>query len=185
MGKDFLELAKKRQSDRVYDTTKTVEQEKLDYIFESVRLAPSACNAQPWKFIVVTDPELKKQTASAIADKTLGMNHFAYQAPVHIIIVEESANFTSKAGGFVKQKHFPDTDLGIAASYITLSAAEQGLGTCIVGWFDEKKLREILKIPSSKRPLLVITMGYSTQKTREKKRKDLKEVVSYNGYETK
>ena len=182
---NLLSLIKKRQSDRVYDVTRLVEQEKLDYILEAARLAPSACNAQPWKFIVVTDPEIKKQTAAAIADKTLGMNHFAFQAPVHIVLVEENANFTSKAGGLVKQKHFPDTDLGIAAAYITLAAAEQGLGSCIVGWFDERKIREILGIPPSKRPMFVITLGYSTQNTREKKRKDLKEIVSYNGYNNK
>jgi nitroreductase len=182
MNKNLLELVKKRQSDRNYDALRPVEQEKLDYILEVARLAPSACNAQPWKFIVVTDPELKKQTAAAIADRTLGMNHFAYQAPVHIILVEENANFTSKAGGLVKQKHFPDTDLGIAAAHITLAAAEQGLGSCIVGWFDEKKLRKLLGIPASKRPMFVITLGYSTQTTREKKRKGLKEVVSFNKY---
>jgi len=185
MDKNFLDLVKTRQSDRAYDTSKPVEQEKLDYIFETVRLAPSACNAQPWKFVVVTDPELKKQTASAIADKTLGMNHFTFQAPVIIIVIEESANFTSRAGSFVKQKHFPDIDLGIAAAHITLAAAEQGLGSCIIGWFDEKKMRDVLGIPSSKRPILAITLGYSTQANREKSRKDLKEVVSYNGYNNK
>ena len=67
----FLELVKSRQSDRAYDATRPVEQEKLDYILEAARLAPSACNAQPWKFIVVNDPEIKKQTASAISEKSL------------------------------------------------------------------------------------------------------------------
>jgi nitroreductase len=179
---NLLDIIKIRQSDRAYDTDRPVEQEKLDYILEAARLAPSANNSQPWKFIIVTDPELKKKTAAAIADKTLGMNHFTFQAPVHIIIIEENTNFASKVGGFIKQKHFPDTDLGIAAAHITLAAAEQGLGTCIVGWFDEKKLKDILKIPSSKRPLLVITLGYSTQKLREKKRKNLNDIVSYNRY---
>ncbi|MDP4276986.1 MAG: nitroreductase family protein [Bacteroidota bacterium] len=182
METTLLELVKSRQSDRAYDTTRPVEQEKIDYLLNVVRLAPSACNAQPWKFIVVTDPAIKKQTAAAIADKTLGMNHFAFQAPVHIVVVEEDANFTSKAGGLIKRKHFPDTDLGIAASYITLAAAEQGLGTCIVGWFDEKKLRKALSIPDSKRPYLVITLGYSTQSARDKKRKDLEEIASFNRY---
>lgn len=179
---NFLELVKIRQSDREYDISRPVEQEKLDYIFETVRLAPSACNAQPWKFIVVTDPELREQTAAAIADKTLGMNHFTFQAPVLIIVVEEDSNFTSKLGGFVKQKHFPDTDLGIATAHLTLAAAELGLGSCILGWFDEKKIRQLLDIPNSKRPMLAITLGYSTQTNREKKRKDNKEIVSYNGY---
>lgn len=177
-----MELARIRQSDRGYDASKPVEKEKLDYILESVRLAPSACNAQPWKFVVITDSEVKNQTASAISNKDLGMNHFAFQAPVHIVIVEEKANFNSRAGGFIKHKHFPDTDLGIAAAYITLAAAEQGLGTCIVGWFDEKKVRKVLSIPESRRPLLIITLGYSTQMTRDKSRKEIDTIVSYDKY---
>jgi len=178
----FLELVKLRQSDRAYDATRPVEQEKLDYILEAARLAPSACDAQPWKFVVVNDPVLVKQTASAISAKTIGMNHFVNQAPVQIFIVEEPTNFTASAGGFVKNKHFPHIDLGIAASHLVLAAQEQGLGSCILGWFDEKKVKALLNIPSSRRVLLVITIGYSTQETRVKKRKDLTEVVSFNGY---
>lgn len=179
---NFLELVKSRQSDRAYDSNRPVEVEKLDYILEAVRLAPSACNAQPWRFIVVNDPALVKETAACVADKTLGMNHFAYQAPVFIVVLEESANFTSTLGSTVKQKHFPHMDLGIATAHLTLAAAEQGLGTCIVGWFNEKKLRSVLDIPSSKRPILVITLGYSTQTLREKKRKKTEDVVSFNKY---
>lgn len=180
----FLDLVKNRQSDRAYDATRPVEQEKLDCILEAARLAPSACNAQPWSFIVVNDPELKQQTASAISSKALGMNHFAYQAPIHLFIIEESANFTSNLGGTVKQKHFPHIDLGIAAAHITLAAAEQGLGSCIVGWFDEKKIKRLLQIPASKRVILAITLGYSNQQVREKKRKMPNDIVSYNGYQT-
>ena len=179
---NFLELVKSRQSDRAYDSNRPVEAEKLEYIMEAVRLAPSACNAQPWKFIVVNDPEVVKETASCVADKALEINHFAFQAPVFIIVLEEAANFTSILGSKVKQKHFPHMDLGIAAAHITLAAAEQGLGSCIVGWFNEKKMRSILDIPSSKRPVLVITLGYSTQTLRDKKRKKSEDVVSYNKY---
>ena len=180
--KSFLELVKSRQSDRAYEVTRPVEQEKLEYILEAARLAPSACNAQPWSFIVITDRALKKESASIIADKAMSINHFAYQAPVHIIIIEESANFNSKIGGLIKNKHFPLLDLGIAAAHITLAATEQGLGSCIVGWFNEKKFRKLFQIPSSKRPILVITLGYSTQAIREKNRKTTKDVIKYNTY---
>jgi nitroreductase len=175
--KSFLELVKSRQSDRAYDPSRPVEPEKLAYILEAARLAPSACNAQPWKFIVVSDPEVKAQTAPAF-----GKSHFSNQAPAYIVIVEESANFTSSIGSTIKGKHFPHMDLGIAAAHLTLAAADQGLGSCIVGWFDEKKLRKVLGIPSSKRPVLVITLGYAAQPFRDKKRKEEKEVVSYDGY---
>jgi len=177
---NFLELVKNRQSDRSFDRNKPVESEKLDYILQAAHLAPSACNAQPWKFVVVTDPELKAKTAAAISDT--GMNSYASQAPVQIVIVEENPNFTSRVGGIVKQKHYPHMDLGIAAAHLTLAAAEQGLGSCIVGWFNEKKLNSLLGIPSSKRPILVVLLGYSTQPARDKKRKPFNEVVSYNKY---
>jgi len=180
---DLLTLIKNRQSDRAYDSNRQVEQEKLDYILEAARLAPSACNAQPWTFVVVNDPALRRQMASAVSD--MGLNHFSYQAPVLIVLVQEAPNFTSKAGGWIKQKHYPDTDLGIAAAHLTLAATEQGLGSCFVGLFDEKQVRSLLGIPSTKRPLLIITLGYSTQPARPKKRKDLSEVVAYNAYKTK
>jgi nitroreductase len=178
---NFLELVQSRQSDRAYNKDKVVEQEKLDYILEAARLAPSACNAQPWKLIVVNNPELRNQTAAAISN--MGLNHYAYQAPLQIVIVEEPANFSSKTGGIVKQKHFPHIDLGILAAHVVLAASEQGLGSCIIGWFDEKKMAKLLGIPSNRRPVLVITIGYSTQALREKKRKDMDKIVSYNSYQ--
>jgi nitroreductase len=176
----FLELVKQRQSDRAYDAERPVEAEKLEYLLEATRLAPSACNAQPWTFVVVTDPTVRAQVVEAVSDK--GLNPFAKQAPVFIVVVEENANFTSKLGGIIKQKHYPHMDLGIAAAHLTLAATEQGLGSCIVGWFNEKKLRECLHIPTAKRPVLVITLGYSTQPLRAKKRKSSSEVIVYNTY---
>jgi nitroreductase len=178
----FSELIKERQSDRAFDPSKAVEKEKLERILEAGRLAPSACNAQPWKFVVVDDVDLKNQVADCTSSKVLNMNHFTKQAPVHVIIVEENANFNSNFGGWAKQKHFPHIDIGIAAAQICLAAAAEGLGTCIIGWFDEKKLKKLLGIPSGKRALLDIVLGYSTQKTRPKVRKSTEEVISYNKY---
>jgi nitroreductase len=177
----MLELIKKRQSDRAYET-RPVEPEKIERILEAARLAPSACNAQPWKFIVVDNPEIKNQIADATSAKLLGMNHWTKQAPVHIVIVEEDANFSSNFGSFVKRRHFPILDIGIAASHICLQAAHEGLGTCMIGWFDEKKVKKILDIPRSKRPQLIITLGYPATETREKVRKSREQVVSYNKY---
>ncbi len=180
---DFLDLVVHRQSDRAFDISRSVEKEKIEYILEAGRLAPSACNAQPWHFIVVDEPELKNKVADATSAKLLGMNHFTKQAPVHIIVVEESVNLSSGFGGWVKNKHFAHLDIGIAAAHMVLAAESQGLGTCILGWFDETKMRKLLNIPSSKRVLLDIIVGYSLQETREKKRKSFNEVVSWNKYE--
>jgi nitroreductase len=178
---DFLSLTRFRQSDRSY-LDKPVEKEKLDRILESARLAPSACNAQPWKIIVVDDPELKDKIADATSEKVIGMNHFTKQAPLHLVIVEESANFTSAFGGFVKKKHFPLIDIGIVAEHICLAAADEGLGSCMIGWFSESKIRKYLTVPSSKRILLVITLGYPAKNTRTKIRKPTGEIISFNKY---
>ncbi len=177
----FLELVNNRQSDRAY-LDKPVEQDKLDRILEAARLAPSACNAQPWKLIVVTDPEKRYQVADAATSKMLSMNHFSKQAPVQIILVEENANFTSKIGGWAQGKHYPHLDLGILASHICLAAADEGLGSCMLGWCDEKKVAKALEIPKSKKVMLVILLGYSAQALREKKRKKKEDIISFDKY---
>ena len=177
----FLELANKRQSDRAYQN-KPVEKDKLERILQAAQLAPSACNAQPWKFIVVTDPEKRMQVAEATTDKMMQFNHFTKQAPVQLVLVEEDANFTSKFGGWAVGKHYPHLDLGIVASHICLAATDEGLGTCIIGWCNEKKIRKILEIPDKKRVMLVILIGYSAQPLRDKKRKKMDEIVSFEKY---
>lgn len=177
---DFLSLAKSRQSDRAYDVNRPVETEKIERILEAACLAPSACNAQPWKFVVITDKELAEKVGKAAAG--LGMNKFARQAPVHILIVEESANITSLLGGKVKGKHFPLIDIGIVAAHLSLAAESEGLGSCIIGWFDEKEIKKLTGIPESKRLLLDIVIGYPTKEKRKKIRKDKAKVISYNKY---
>jgi nitroreductase len=177
---DFLALAQARQSDRAYDPARPVEQDKLERVLEAARLAPSACNAQPWHFTVITEPELARQVGKATAG--LGMNKFARQAPVLILITEESANLTSTIGSHVKDKHFPLIDIGIATAHLALAAKAEGLGTCILGWFDEKAIKQLAGIPDRKRLLLVITLGYSAKPKRPKSRKPTSKVISYNTY---
>jgi nitroreductase len=178
---DFLELVNNRQSDRKY-FDKPVEEEKLLRCLEAARLAPSACNAQPWSFIVVDNPELK----NAIADQTSGglipINHFTRQAPVHVVIVMEKPNFTSGFGEMVKDKKYTLIDVGIAASHFCLQAASEGLGTCMIGWFNEGKVKQLLNIPGKKRAMLIITLGYPAGKTRKKIRKQIGEIIRYNSY---
>lgn len=180
METDFLSLVDSRQSDRAYDADRSVEPDKLERILEAGRLAPSACNAQPWRFVVITDKELAMRVGKAAAG--LGMNKFARQAPVHILIVEESANITSLLGGKVKNKHFPLIDIGIVAAHLTLAAESEGLGSCTIGWFDEKEIKRLTGIPDSKRLLLDIVIGYPVKEKRKKIRKDKDKVISYNKY---
>lgn len=180
-GKLMLEIITKRQSDRRY-SDKPVEKIKLDRILEAGRLAPSACNAQPWKFIVVTDPELMVRVAEAASARLLGMNTFVGQAPVMIVVVREKPNFSSKVGATIKNKDYSLIDIGIASENICLQARAEGLGSCMIGWFDEQLVKKILAIPPSKRVELIITLGYSLSNQREKRRKPPEEVVSYNKY---
>ncbi|MDR0962371.1 MAG: nitroreductase family protein [Mediterranea sp.] len=177
---DFLQLVTDRQSDRAYDAGRAVEPEKLERILEAARLAPSACNAQPWKFVVITDASLAQQIGKATA--SLGMNKFAKDAPVHILVIEESANITSMLGSKIKRKYFPQIDIGIAAAHIALAAESEGLGSCILGWFDEPEIKRLAGIPASKRLLLDITVGYPTKEKRKKMRKPAEKVITYNKY---
>lgn len=178
----FQWLINKRQSVRGYKPD-AVEKEKVDRILEAGRLSPSACNAQPWKFIVVDEPDLKNKIAEATSNRVIGINHYTKQAPVHIVMVLEPANFNSNFGSFVKDKNLPLIDIGIAAAHLCLQATAEGLGTCILGWFNERTVRKLLNIPKSKRVILIITLGYaSTDEIREKKRKNIDEVVSINKY---
>jgi nitroreductase len=180
-GKEMLEIILRRQSDRKY-SERPVEEDKLERIIEAGRMAPSACNSQPWKFVIVNDPETLKRVSGSASAKALGMNMFAEQAPLLIVIVRESPNFSSKVGGVIKSKDYSHIDIGIAAENICLQAAAEGLGSCILGWFDEKELRKILNIPGSKRVELIITLGYSQSDYRQKKRKPKEVTVSFNKY---
>lgn len=180
-GKDMLEIISARQSDRKYKEI-PVEQEKIERITEAGWISPSACNGQPWKFIVVNDPVIIKKLATAASAKLLKMNMFVAQAPVLIVIVREGTNITSNVGGAVKAKDYSHIDIGIATGNICLQAEAEGLGSCIIGWFDEGAIRKILSIPRKKRVELIITIGYSDSEQRMKRRKPKEEVVSYNRY---
>jgi len=179
----FQELVLQRQSDRNYIENKLVERRKILNCIEASRLAPSACNSQPWHFIIVDEPKLKSEVANAMSNKLLPLNHFTNQAPVMVVIVNEGSNFTATLGNKIKQKDLSATDIGIAAEHFCLQAVEEGLGTCMLGWFDEKKIKELLNIPKNKRIELLITLGYpKPDSTRIKKRKKIEEIVSYNSY---
>ena len=180
---DFLELAKKRQSCRAYDQ-KPVEPEKIARCIAAARLAPSACNSQPWKFVVVNDPALRKTVAQATFGPVVSLNRFTMQAPVLIAIVSERQKLTAQIGNIVRKKSFNQMDVAIAAEHFCLAATELDLGTCIIGWFDEQALKRTLAIPHRKRVELIIAVGYpATDQTRPKKRKTLEDITCYNRYE--
>jgi nitroreductase len=179
---DFNQLVLHRESTRKY-SSRPVEQGKLDIIMEACRMAPSACNSQPWKFIIATDPVIKDAVGHASYGPLMTFNKFAPQAPVIAAIVGENPGWLAGIGGKVKDKPFYLMDIGIVASHFCLQAAELGLGTCMLGWFNAKEVNKILKLPEGKRVLLLITLGYpAKEKTRKKIRKKPSEMWKYNAY---
>lgn len=176
---NFREIAEQRQSCRAYNSEKTVEKEKLEAILEAARLSPSACNGQPYHITVCTGEAAKKV---AKATQGMGINKFAPEAPVLMVISEKPYVKTAALGARMKHNDYRSIDIGILSAYITAEAAAQGLGSCILGWLDDEKIREVCtEIDGTVR--LVITLGYAKDddKLRTKKRKDIDELVSYIG----
>lgn len=173
---NFTEIANTRQSCRAYDASRAVEEEKLAAILESARLSPSACNGQPYLMTVC-----RGEAAKAVAKATqgMGMNKFASDAPVMIVISEKPYVKTAALGAKVKKNDYRSIDIGILAAYVTAEAAAQGLGTCILGWLDDEDIRKICDLDAPVR--LVITLGYPKEgdKLRAKKRKDMDEIVKF------
>ena len=170
---NFMEIARARQSCRAYDETRDVEKEKIAAMLEAARLAPSACNGQPYHFTVCRG-ETAKEVAKATAG--LGLNKFAPQAPVLIVVSEKPYVKSAAMGARLKGNDYRSMDIGIAVAYLTAEATAQGLGTCILGWLDDEKIRKICALDQPVR--LVITVGYAKDETvRPKKRKDMDDLV--------
>ncbi|MCD4689252.1 MAG: nitroreductase family protein [Desulfuromonadaceae bacterium] len=183
---DFAHLITYRQSIRRY-SDRLVESEKLDRLVEAVRLAPSACNAQPWTLLLVDEPSLRTEVAKATFSKALSFNRFALQAPLLAVLVLEPPPLTVRLGALVKGREFPLIDIGIAAAQLCLQAAELGLGSCMLGWFDERKVKRLLNIPHRRRIGLVITLGYAAPDypDRSKQRKPTAAMSGRNDYRNK
>ena len=173
---DFLKIAQQRQSCRSYDESRPVEKEKLDAILEAAQLAPSACNGQPYKLTVC-----QGDTAKAVAAATMGMgmNKFAANAPVMIVVSEMPYVKSAALGAKVKGNDYRSIDIGIVAAYLTAEATAQGLSTCILGWLDDSKIRKLCDLEYPVR--LVICLGYAKadDKLRTKKRKDMDALVAF------
>ena len=180
---DFRELIIQRQSVRKYQN-KPVEREKIEKLIDAVHIAPSACNSQPWKLIIVDDPKLKNDVAKATFNTTISFNKFAVEAPVIAVLVIEKAKLIAQIGGKIKNQEYVQYDVGIAAEHFCLQATELGLGTCIIGWFNENKIKELLNIPKKKKVGLVITLGYPPEdyKLRKKIRKPVEQICRFNSY---
>jgi nitroreductase len=179
---NFLELVNLRSSTRKYRNA-PVDREKILRCVEAARLAPSACNSQPWHFVIVDKPE----EAAVLADRTTlplsKLNRFTREAPVIIALVAEKPVLSAQIGGMIKNKPYYLLDIGIAAEHFCLQAAEEGLGTCMLGWFNEKAVKKCLSVPAAKSIPLLITLGYPENTVPAKKtRASLDSIYSFGKY---
>jgi len=166
---NVIDAIKTRKSVRAY-LDKPVENEKLDTILKAARFAPSAANLQEWRFVVVRDSDKRKKLVEAAKGQT-----FVGEAPVVLVACAETDNHVMTCG----QLCYP-IDVAIALDHITLAAVELGLGTCWIGKFDEKKVKEILGIPEEIRVVGLMPLGYPSDPSLvEKRRLPLEKIVKY------
>lgn len=178
----LLDLINKRRSVRNYEN-RPISKEDLLKCIEAARLAPSACNAQPWKFIIVDDVVLKNQICESAFKGIYSINSFAIKAPVLIVVVSEREKFLSAIGGYHRGTQYYLLDIGIACEHLILQAAELGIGSCWIGWFNEKAVKKILNIPKNKKVDIIISLGYySDNNVLKKTRKSQEEISSFNNY---
>lgn len=178
----FFDLVHERRSVRSYND-KAVPKELIERAVEAARLAPSAHNAQPWKFIVVDNAAIKDEIAAVCTSKRMPINKFVPKAPVIVAVISERIGLLMRVASFIKRREFHLIDLGIAAEHFCLQAHEDGLGTCMIGWFSERKVKKLLKVPFGRRVHLLISLGYTDDtKIRTKRRKAAEEMLSYNRY---
>lgn len=168
---NVYEAIKIRRSVRSYQD-KAIPKEVLNRILEAARLAPSGGNRQPWKFVVVTDSKMRKKLAEAANDQS-----FVSEAAVIIVAVGLNPGRIMSCG-------IPGdpVDVAIAIDHITLTAVEEGLGTCWIGAFSQEKIRQILQIPDSCRVIGLLPLGYPADTARPKSRKSLEEIVCYEKF---
>ena len=179
---NFTDLVQSRRSIRSY-TEDQIPHKHLEKCVDAARIAPSACNSQPWKFIIVNDKKLVKNIALKTLSRDYGMNAFTENANAFIVIVSEKQKLIPSIAGAVQRTDYRLIDIGIACEHIVLQAQELSIGTCVLGWFNEKRIKKILSIPRSRKVELVISMGYASDKElKPRPLKDRSETIGYNRY---
>ena len=175
----FLDLVRKRQSVRKF-SNRPVSRDIIERCLEAARLAPSACNSQPWSFVVVDDAPTRQQLAAKALSGLYSMNIFAAEAPVLIAVVTGRSKFIARMGAQLRSIEYRLIDIGVTCEHLVLQAAEEGVGTCWLGWFNERAVRKTLGLPRTSRVDILIAMGYpEADPCRDKKRKTIDEIRRY------
>jgi nitroreductase len=179
----LLDLVKYRKSVRDF-LDKPVEREKIMMCLEAARLAPSASNSQPWRFIVVDDKQLKDKLCDAAFSGIYWINSFCKTAPVIVVVISEKSKFLARIGGMFRGTKYYLIDIGVACEHFVLEAEDLGLGTCWIGWFNERAVKSILNIPQHKKIDILIALGYYNRGKLgpEHSREPMEKIASFNSY---
>lgn len=178
---DFLNLVSARRSIRKY-LDRPVEAEKIKKCIEAARLAPSACNSQPYKFIIIDDPDVKNRVSKAAFSGIYSIGKSFGSAPVLVAVVSQKQNITAWLGNQIQNINFRYIDIGIAVEHFILQATELGLGTCWIGWFNQKNVSHVLGVPSRYRVEVMLSVGYPGENPQARVKKSIEEIVSFNHY---
>ncbi len=179
----FQQLVRNRRSVRKF-LERPVEREKILACIEAARLAPSASNVQPWRFLIIDDPALKMRFAKKAFSGIYSATRFASQAPVLILVLARLDLWANRLGRQVQGISYYLIDSGIAGEHLVLQAEELGLGTCWIGWFSLKRARRFFSIPRKYKIVALLAMGYHDLKPQaEKPRKKLEEIAWFNRIE--
>ena len=178
---NFIELVKKKRSIRKY-LQKSVDRSEILKCVEAARHAPSAEHVQPWRYLIIDDPDILKKAADSAFTGIYKFTRFASKAPVLVLILAELDILANRFGKQIQGTQYYLIDIGISGEHFVLQAAELGIGTCWIGWFNEKKLRKAINIPKKYKIVSLISMGYFDKKheLKEKHRKDLEEIHWFN-----
>ena len=175
---DYFDLIARRESCRNFDPNRPVEKEKLQRCAEAAWIAPSACNGQPWKYLIVTNAELNEKLRPLMME--IGMNKFVKNCPAFAVVLEENTVLKVSLSQKFKDQDFAPIDVAFSASQFCYAATEQGLSTCIIGWHNEQKIRELFGLPKSTRVSLILAVGYAANDTlRKKQRKPIEDVIKF------
>ena len=173
----FIDLVRARQSCRDYGN-RPVGRDDLTTILESGRLSPSACNIQPWRFVVADRGPIVAEVAQCL--QGMGMNRFTANVPAFIVLCEQTANLKETIASGIGGHNYAQLDIGIAAAHMVLCARTLGIDSCIIGWFSDKKLRRTLNLPVGQKVRLVIALGYGkNEPVRPKRRRAFDDVVRF------
>jgi nitroreductase len=179
----LLDLIKQRKSVREFLDV-PVEQEKIMMCLEAARLAPSESNSQPWRFIVVDDRDLKNRLCDAAFSGIYWFNGFCKTAPVMVAVISEKSKFLARIGEMFRGLKYYLIDIGVTCEHFVLQDEDLGLGTCWIGWFNERGVKSVLKIPQRKKIDILIALGYYDREKLgpEHDREPMDKIASFNSY---